>query len=208
MEIYRYFQGRSARLLEVKRWILINSPFAFHSRALGLLEKEGLLTVNSNGDVRRSGNFRANDFSEGNNWQLSFHEVPRAGPLHHSPEGGSGSRTPPSSPSHEKRGPAALLSNGAQALPATPALVKTHLFNWAGTPATPAPAVTQAPEATAPSDSPAVAPASAQKMKVTRVTCELCGQKEVNKKTIRTHQKSAKCKKLTQLRAVTKRLFQ
>ena len=80
MEIYRYFQGRSARLLEVKRWILINSPFAFHSRALGLLEKEGLLTVNSNGDVRRSGNFRANDFSEGNNWQLSFHEFPRAGP--------------------------------------------------------------------------------------------------------------------------------
>lgn len=76
-EIYRHFQGCSATLFDVKRWILINSPFAFHSRALGLLEKERLLTVDSNGEARSSGNFRADKFHEGlNNWQLTFNETP------------------------------------------------------------------------------------------------------------------------------------
>ena len=169
-EIYRHFKDRSESLFEVKRWILVNSPFAFHSRALGLLEKEGLLHVDSSGDARRSGNFRANKFSEGlNNWRLSFHEVPTVG-----------TRT-----RGMKRGPAALLRDVAPDLPATSA-----------------PAATPAPATSDPAAFPDSAPASAQKMKVTHETCRLCGQKEVGKKSIRAHERSAKCKRQTQLRAI------
>ena len=45
--------------------------------------------------------------------------------------------------------------------------------------------------------SPAPPPVMVHKTKVTRVTCNLCGQKEVDKKSIRAHERSAKCKKLT-----------
>ena len=67
-------------------------------------------------------------------------------------------------------------------------------------------AQTAAPATTAPAPAPAVIPATvpslAQKPTATRVTCELCGQKDVDKKSIRAHERSAKCKKLAQLGVV------
>ena len=44
--------------------------------------------------------------------------------------------------------------------------------------------------------SPAPPPVMVHKTKVTRVTCNLCGQKEVDTKSIRANERSAKCKKL------------
>jgi len=159
--------------------------------------------VDSNGDVRRRGNFRADKFSEWpNNWRLSFHEVPEASSLHHTPGGGSAAKERRG----RKRGPGALLSDSALALPATPAPVlnPTQLFDRT----CPAPSSTPAPGETASAASPALTPGISQKVKVARVTCEPCGQKEVNKKSLKTHEKSAKCIKLTQRRAAKRRLFQ
>ena len=157
--------------------------------------------MDSNGDVRRRGNFRADKFSEWhNNWRLSFHEVPEASSLHHTPGGGSAGKERRG----RKRGPGALLRDSVLALPATPAPVlnQTQLFDR------PSPSSTPALGYTAPAASPALTPGISQKVKVARVTCELCGQKEVNKKSLKTHEKSAKCIKLTQQRAAKRRLFQ
>ena len=69
--IYTHLKGRTMTLYEVRKWILIHSPFTFHARALGLLEKEGLLTVDSNGMKRRKGTFA--DKRIPLCWKLQFH---------------------------------------------------------------------------------------------------------------------------------------
>ena len=75
--IHKMLQKQSLTLFDVKYHILVHTPFTFHSRALGLLEKTGLLTVDSNDEKRKRGNFKCTNFSkwfENENWKLEFHE--------------------------------------------------------------------------------------------------------------------------------------
>ena len=76
--IHSHFRGQEVKLGEVKKWILIQSPFTFHSIALGCLEKVGVLSVHDpDGMIPRKGIFNANDVREGrhnssNQWELTF----------------------------------------------------------------------------------------------------------------------------------------
>ena len=80
-EIYKHFKGKKIELYELKHWILVRSPFTFHSRPLQQLERERLLTVDSLGEQRRNKNFKATDFTRRkNNWLVSFHREPMEEP--------------------------------------------------------------------------------------------------------------------------------
>jgi len=81
-EIYKQFKGKEINLYELKHWILVKSPFTFHSRPLQQLESDGLLTVDTLGEQRRKGNFKATNFSRWkNNWFVSFHQEPQPEPV-------------------------------------------------------------------------------------------------------------------------------
>lgn len=51
--IYDTWKGKTCKFGEMKEWILIYSPFQYHSGALRELEKEGKLTVETRGDERK-----------------------------------------------------------------------------------------------------------------------------------------------------------
>ena len=76
-EILAKFTGKIVTLGEVKLWIVYKSPFTFHSRALGLLEKNMKLYVTGAPHNRRRGNFDAKTLDPtqcfgSNNWMLQF----------------------------------------------------------------------------------------------------------------------------------------
>ena len=77
-EIYKRFKGKKEiKLYKLKHWILVRSPFTFHSRPLQQLERERLLTVDTRGEQRRNKNFKATEFTRRkNNWLLTFHREP------------------------------------------------------------------------------------------------------------------------------------
>ena len=51
IEVYRNVKGKSnIKFFDIKQYILNKTPFTFHSRVLGLLEKERHLTVETYGD--------------------------------------------------------------------------------------------------------------------------------------------------------------
>ena len=75
--IYNHFKGKNVPLETVKEWILYQSPFPYHSRALAVLEKTNLLRVLDAPESRRKGTFAAYDMRLSplnitNNWQLCF----------------------------------------------------------------------------------------------------------------------------------------
>ena len=81
-EIYKHFKGKKIELYELKHWILVRSPFTFHSRPLQQLERERLLTVDTLGEQRRKKTFKATDFTRRkNNWLVSFHREPMEEPV-------------------------------------------------------------------------------------------------------------------------------
>ena len=81
-EIYKYFKGQEISLYDLKYWILVHSPFTFHSRPLQQLEKERRLTVQTFGDPRSRNNFKATDFSRPrNHWLVTFHNQPQPEPV-------------------------------------------------------------------------------------------------------------------------------
>ena len=81
-EIYKRFKGKRIKLYKLKHWVLVRSPFTFHSRPLQQLERERLLTVESLGEKRNRGNFKATDFTKRkNNWLVSFHHKPKPEPV-------------------------------------------------------------------------------------------------------------------------------
>ena len=83
-EILKHFRGQTVPLYEVQRWILVDSPFTFHSRALKHLEDQGIISVSDEAvnilgrrRIRnRRGNFLATSAELGKAdtklWKLSF----------------------------------------------------------------------------------------------------------------------------------------
>ena len=81
-EIYKFFRGKKIKLYKLKYWILVRSPFTFHSRPLQQLERERLLTVDTFGEPRRRMNFKATEFTrQRNNWVVTFHLQPQPEPI-------------------------------------------------------------------------------------------------------------------------------
>ena len=79
-DIYSKFKGKTLTLAETKLWIIYKSPFTFHSRALGFLEKNMRLKVHGAPTNRRRGDFDSNTFDPtrmfgSNNWILEFTSI-------------------------------------------------------------------------------------------------------------------------------------
>jgi len=75
--IFSKFKGRKLTLAEVKLWIVYKSPYTFHSRALGLLEKNMTMKVHGAPMNRRKGDFDSKILDPtlsfgSNNWTLEF----------------------------------------------------------------------------------------------------------------------------------------
>ena len=75
--IYSKFKGRTLSLAETKLWIIYKSPFTFHSRALGFLEKNMKVKVHGAPMNRRMGDFDSKTLDPtrmfgSNNWTLEF----------------------------------------------------------------------------------------------------------------------------------------
>ena len=79
-KIFAKFKGKIVTLGKVKLWIVYKSPFTFHSRALGYLEKNMKLKVFGAPSNRRMGNFEAkildpSPIFSSNNWKLQFSDI-------------------------------------------------------------------------------------------------------------------------------------
>jgi len=75
--IYEKFNGTTVTLGKLKEWIVYKSPYTFHSRALGFLERNNKLKVTGAPDSRRRGNFQASTMESSpnknsNSWELYF----------------------------------------------------------------------------------------------------------------------------------------
>ena len=75
--IFSKFKGRKLTLAEVKLWIIYKSPYTFHSRALGLLEKNMTMKLHGAPIDRRKGDFDAKTLDPtlpfgSNKWTLEF----------------------------------------------------------------------------------------------------------------------------------------
>ena len=53
--IYQYYRGQEVRFGDLKEWVIMETPYQFHSRALQLLEKKKILKVISTDYIRYPG---------------------------------------------------------------------------------------------------------------------------------------------------------